>query len=257
LACGTSGEKVTVNGVLNFSVSDGWWAEAYDGTNGWTIGPVVRDFSEEVPNADEEDSKSLYSLLENTVIPLFYNRDETGLPEKWIALIKRSMQTLVPEYNSERMLTQYYHNMYMPTAKRHHELTKDSYKLAKDIADWKIKIPMRFSSLKFLDVSVEGIHGDSIVVDQPLIVNARIEPGKLELQEILVELVIGKVEGIRFIDHLECIPLKVVAESDEGILTYSAEYRIKNNGSYHYGVRVIPYNKDLSYKYEAGLILWG
>ncbi|MBN1381909.1 MAG: alpha-glucan family phosphorylase [Deltaproteobacteria bacterium] len=256
-ACGTSGEKVAINGVLNFSISDGWWAEAYDGTNGWTIGPAVKEYSEELPNADEEDGKSLYSLLENTIIPLFYTRDETGLPEKWIAMIKRSMETIVPAYNSEAMLTQYYREMYVPTAKRQRELTLNSFKLAKEIADWKVKIPMRFSSVKFLDVTIEGIHGDTIVVDEPLIVNARIDPGKLDLEEILVELVIGKVDGGRFTDNLECIPLGIIGHSDEGILTYSAQYHVKLNGRYHYGVRVLPYNKKLSYKYEAGLVLWG
>ena len=100
-ASGTSGEKVVANGVLNLSVSDGWWVEGYDGTNGWTIGPVVKGYTDETENADEEDSRSLYSLLENNVIPLFYDREMSGLPEKWLAMIKRSMQTLVPRFNTE------------------------------------------------------------------------------------------------------------------------------------------------------------
>jgi phosphorylase/glycogen(starch) synthase len=256
-ACGTSGEKVAVNGVLNFSISDGWWAEGFDGTNGWTIGPVVKDYIDESPNADAEDSQSLYAILENTIIPLFYNRDETGLPEKWLAMVKRSMQTLVPAFNSERMVSEYYHQMYVPTAKRNQEMTRDSYKLAKEIADWKLKIPMRFSSLKFLNVSVEGIHGDTMIVEQPLMINASIDPGKLEPDEILVELVIGKVEGQRFVGDLACVPLEITHTSEDGILTFSVEYKVKQNGTYNYGVRVVPYNRRLPYKHEAGMILWG
>ena len=113
-ASGTSGEKVVANGVLNLSISDGWWVEGYDGTNGWTIGPVVKGYAEETENADEEDSQSLYTLLENSVIPLFYDREMSGLPEKWIAMIKRSMQTLVPRFNTERMLVDYYRDLYLP-----------------------------------------------------------------------------------------------------------------------------------------------
>ncbi|MBN1662168.1 MAG: alpha-glucan family phosphorylase [Deltaproteobacteria bacterium] len=256
-ACGTSGQKVAINGVLNFSVSDGWWSEGYDGTNGWTIGPVAKDYMDESPTADEEDSQSLYTTLENTIIPLFYNRDETGLPGTWLSMVKRSMQTLIPCFNSERMLLEYYNDMYAPTAKRHCELTKDSFGLVKEIADWKLKIPMRFSSLKFLNVIVEGIHGDNIFVDQPLIVNVRIDPGKLDPGEILVELVIGKVEGTSFTGDLESVPLQIIDTSEEGILTFTVKYKVKHNGSYNYGIRVFPYNKKLSYKYETGLILWG
>lgn len=255
-ASGTSGEKAVVNGVLNFSVSDGWWAEAYDGTNGWTIGPAVKDILDDSRDADAEDSQSLYSTLENTIIPLFYDRDETGLPGKWLAMIKRSMQTLVPAFNSERMVMQYYNDMYLPTAKRNLELTKDNYRLAKEIADWKIKIPMRFSSLKFLNIGVEGIHGDTIVVGQPLTITAAIDPGKLSADEILVELVIGKMEGQRFTGELECVPLNISKISEDGILNFSVQYEVKQNGAHNYGVRVIPYNAKLSYKHEAGIILW-
>ncbi|MEN6317968.1 MAG: alpha-glucan family phosphorylase [Syntrophaceae bacterium] len=133
-ASGTSGEKVIANGVLNLSISDGWWAEAYDGTNGWNIGPVVKGFTQERANADDEDSQSLYSLLENSVIPAFYNREISGLPEKWISMIKRSLQTLIPQFNTARMLLEYYHTMYLPTAEREHELYSDAYKKARELA---------------------------------------------------------------------------------------------------------------------------
>jgi phosphorylase/glycogen(starch) synthase len=119
-ASGTSGEKVVANGVLNLSISDGWWVEGYDGTNGWTIGPVVKGYAEETANADEEDSQSLYALLENSVIPLYYDREMSGLPQKWIAMIKRSMQTLIPRFNTDRMLIDYYRDLYLPTARREH-----------------------------------------------------------------------------------------------------------------------------------------
>lgn len=255
-ASGTSGEKVVINGVLNLSVSDGWWCEGYDGANGWTIGPVVRDYKEELPNADEEDSRSLYALLENTIIPMFYDREVSGIPEKWIAVIKRSMETLAPRFNTERMLLEYYDKMYLPTAKREKEMTASSYKMARELADWKRKIPMRFSSLKLLDVIVEGVHGDSITIDQPLIVKARVDPGKLDPGEIRVELVIGKEDGHGIIGMPDCVPLEL-AEKLDGILTFSIQYTLKQNGTHAYGVRVLPYHKNLSCKNEPGLILWG
>jgi len=255
-ASGTSGEKVVANGVLNLSVADGWWCEGYDGTNGWTIGPACKGYNPERPNADEEDSQSLFSLLENSVIPTFYSREISGLPEKWISMIKRSLQTLMPQFNTNRMLLEYYHNMYMPTASREHELYMYGHKLARELADWKRKIPMRFSSLRLLDASIEGIHGDTVFVDQPLIVNARIDPGKVEPEEILVELIIGKKDGYEFADPPDCVPLKIANKTSSGILTYSAEYIVKYNGPHHYGIRVLPYHKNLASKQEIGLVLW-
>jgi phosphorylase/glycogen(starch) synthase len=243
--------------VLNLSISDGWWTEGYDGTNGWTIGPVEKGRLEDTVHTDEEDSRSLYSLLENSVIPTFYDREVSGLPEKWIGMIKRSMQTIGPKFTSERMLLQYYQEMYLPTVRRTGKLNEDSYKLAKELADWKLKIPMRFSSLKILDVNIGGLHGSTVLVDKPLLVEVRIDPGSLEPEEILVEMVIGKKEGNDFADNPECVPLEIVKRGADGALTFSVSYVVQENGSYCYGIRVIPYNKNALYRHEAGLVLWG
>ncbi len=256
-ASGTSGEKVVANGVINLSVSDGWWCEGYDGTNGWNIGPVVAERPDNRPNADEEDAQSLYSLLENTIIPLYYDRSAAGIPEKWIALIKKSMQTLSPQFNTERMLSEYYEKMYAPTARREDAVTSDSFRLARELADWKLKMPMRFSSLRLLDVSIDGVYGDAIYVDQPLVVNARLDPGKMEPEEILVELMIGRADGGDFVEDPESVPLKMVEKGDDGVLNFSVKYEVKQNGLYSYGIRVAPYHKNLASKYEIGLILWG
>jgi len=198
----------------------------------------------------------MYSLLENTVIPMFYAREMSGLPDKWISMIKQSMQTLMPKFNTQRMLLQYYNDIYLPTAKREHDLFQNAYMLTRDLADWKRKIPMRFSSLKLLDISVDGIHGDTILVEHPLKVNARIDPGKLEPDEILVELLIGKKEDRDFSGTPDCIPLKLVDSTPDGILMFSVEYIVKQNGPYYYGVRVLPYHKHIASKQDTGLILW-
>ncbi len=245
------------NGVLNISVADGWWPEAYDGTNGWTIGPLVTDYAEAVPNADEEDCQSLYNLLENTVIPLFYDRDMAGLPVNWIKMIKRSMATLVPKFNTERMLIEYFNEMYLPTAKRARELSQNSYALAKELADWKGKLPMRFASLRLLDFSVEGFHGEMIHVDEPLTVTVHIDAGKMDPEEIHVEMMIGKKAKDDRLKDVECVPLSLVNADDPAMLTFFVEYIVRENGPYSYGVRVMPHHPQLSSKVEPGMVFWG
>ncbi|OGP83680.1 MAG: carbohydrate phosphorylase [Deltaproteobacteria bacterium RBG_16_58_17] len=256
-ASGTSGEKVVANGVLNLSISDGWWVEGFDGANGWTIGPVVKKYAEESDGADLEDSQSLYTTLENSVIPLFYDREMSGLPEKWIAMIKRSMQTLVPRFNTQRMLLEYYHDLYLPTARREHELYAESYRMARELADWKRKLPMRFSSLRLIDVSIEGIRGDTIIVDKPLDVSVRIDPGKLAPEELLVEMVIGKKDGAGFAEQPECLPLAIADRAENGIATFAVSYTVRQNGAYSYGIRVLPNHPHLATKQETGLVYWG
>jgi starch phosphorylase len=109
-ASGTSGEKVAMNGGLNLSVLDGWWLEGYDGKNGFAVGSSVE--AAEDTNVDANDAESLYQLLEHEVIPLYYQRDEQGLPRRWISMMKRSIATLVPEFNSDRMVEEYARRIY-------------------------------------------------------------------------------------------------------------------------------------------------
>ena len=112
-ASGTSGEKVAMNGGLNLSVLDGWWLEGYDGTNGFAIGSSVE--GAEAADVDASDAESLYRILEQEVVPLYYERDQEGLPRKWLSLMKRSIATLVPEFNSDRMVEEYARRIYTQT----------------------------------------------------------------------------------------------------------------------------------------------
>jgi len=256
-ASGTSGMKVVINGVLNMSVSDGWWVEGYNGANGWTIGPVLKGYEDPPPDADLEDGQSLYNILENMVIPAFYDRDAAGIPVKWLAAVKQSMQFLAPQFNTDRMIQEYLRDVYEPAAQRESELAAEGYALARRLADWKGKLPMRFSSLNLIDVSVEGIHGDTVMVDQPLKISARIDPGKLAPEEIRVEIMIGRRNGHDFVRPPDCVPLKIAGRSPEGVLTFSTEYIVRENGLYNYGLRVIPRHEHLASKLETGLILWG
>jgi starch phosphorylase len=110
-ASGTSGEKVAINGGLNLSILDGWWMEGYDGTNGFAIGNG--NDGAEVTKIDALDAESLYRVLELEVVSIFYDRDEAGLPRKWIAMMKRAIQTLAPKYNSDRMVEEYARKIYL------------------------------------------------------------------------------------------------------------------------------------------------
>ncbi len=117
-ACGTSGMKASMNGVLNLSVRDGWWDEAYNGKNGWAIGDLKADSPAE---EDRKDAESLYSLLENEIAPLFYDRDRIGVPHQWIKVVKEAIKTISPAFSACRMMKEYTQQMYLPAAKQQEE----------------------------------------------------------------------------------------------------------------------------------------
>ncbi len=176
-------------------------------------------------------------------------------PQEWVRMIKNSMLTLAPKFNARRMAHQYLNEMYLATAKRGKAMRKDNYSLARELAEWKLKAPMRFSSIRLIDVSFEGIHGDTINVGEPFTINLRIDPGKLEPDEILAELVIGKISGDDFMTQPDSVPLVRDGVQDH-IITYSGQYNVKSSGRFSYGIRIIPYNKNLSSKQELGMALW-
>jgi len=111
-ACGTSGQKAGMNGIPNLSILDGWWYEAYNALNGWAIGDPPEDL--EVHYDDTTDASSLYELLEQQIVPLFYDRDHEGLPKRWIQTVRESIKSVIPRYSANRMLKEYVQKMYVP-----------------------------------------------------------------------------------------------------------------------------------------------
>jgi phosphorylase/glycogen(starch) synthase len=129
--------------------------------------------------------------------------------------------------------------------------------MARELADWKRKVPIRFSSLRLLDVSIDGVRGDTILVEQPLTVTIRIDPGKMAPEEILVEMLIGKRDGSGFVDEPERVPLTLSGQTRDGVLTFSVSYTVRQNGAYAYGIRTLPHHGHLATKQEPGLVYWG
>jgi starch phosphorylase len=154
-ACGTSGMKVLANGGLNLSSLDGWWDEAYDPQVGWALGDR-EDHSE--PGCDVADAKELYRLLEETVVPLFYERDVEGIAKGWVAMVKASMARLTPRFNSARMMQEYVEKIYRPAAIAYRNRTADGARLAEELAAWQKRLNECWKEIRFgrLTTSQDG-----------------------------------------------------------------------------------------------------
>ena len=251
-ACGTSGQKVAVNGGLNLSVADGWWCEGYNGTNGWTIGPLLGP-----EQSDYDDAASLYSLLEDKVIPLYFERDADNRPHNWLLRVRKAMQTLIAQYSSHRMLRDYLSDYYIPAATSHQELRSNHYALARHLSQWKQDVNVRFGSVQMDTIRIEGIKEDSLLDGQSLHVAVTVHPGSMKLDELLVQLVAGPGDGSTFTETPDVVEMQPESEGVDGTMTFVCTYTPSRSGIHVYGVRVMPCTEGLSSPLETRLVLWG
>ena len=254
-ASGTSGMKVVVNGGLNASILDGWWDEAYDGNNGWAIGGTKEYANPE--NQNLLDSQSLYDTLEKSIIPIYYRRNAEGIPEEWVYMMKQSIKSLVPRFNTHRMLREYYNTMYLPIARRSQELKQNSYERARALADWKLKIASRFSTDHIRWYRARGFHGDRLNLGDEFEVEVGVDPGKLTEHEIRVELIVLESDEHDQLRNPTIITMeKARTDVEDNTCTYVGTYRTSKSGKFVYGIRVMPCHTDLFTYQEVGLVHW-
>jgi phosphorylase/glycogen(starch) synthase len=254
-ASGTSGQKVPVNGGLNLSISDGWWCEGYNGKNGWTIGPVARG-EILLDQNDYNDASSLYTLLEDSVIPTFYGRSSDNLPHNWIEFMKNSMKTLVGMYSSNRMVSDYVHDYYQPAAKRYIDLLEDDMSLAKHISAWKASVAGRFSSVKINEIIIDGLDNNQMKINEPITIKVYLTAGEMMPEELLVQFVVGPGSDKEYTAKPDIVDMKRTGVN-RNTLIYKAKYTVSKEGKQLYGVRVFPIIKGLASPLDTQLVLWG
>lgn len=256
-ASGTSGQKAAPNGTLNFSVSDGWWCEGDNGKNGWTIGPRVTSIHDTPSEqSDYADAESLYATLENEIIPMFFYRGNDGLPHDWIARMKNSIATLAPQYNSARMVWQYFTESYAPAAKRHVKMRANNRLLPRMLSEWKANVSKRFPSLHIDQVELQGLKQNAIQCTDPITITAWVVPGTMKKEELQLQFVAGRSENRDFIEAPDVTVLTYDGTDETGRLIYKGVYTPGHNGRYLYGVRALPYMEGLENLFEPRLIQW-
>jgi len=254
-ASGTSGMKVTPNGGINMSVLDGWWPEAFDGTNGWVIGD--RRIYNNDAYQDHLESQGLYDLLEKEIVPTFYDRGPDGLPRRWIARMKASMRTIPPVFNTNRMLREYVERMYLPAAEQWLELQRDRFSPARDLAAWRARLQQRWNDLRIESVSAELPR--ELVVGQRVPVVADVFLGAIPPSDVTVELYYGLVNARGQITEAQAVPMRPQDGngSANGRYRYVGEIPCGLSGAHGYAVRILPAHKNPIARYNLGLVRWG
>jgi glycogen phosphorylase len=248
-ASGTSGQKAGLNGIPNFSVLDGWWAEGYDGSNGWAVG-AEREYPTESAQ-DEADVLSLFAILENEIVPLYYQRNEAGLPTGWLEQMRRSIATVAPDFSFDRMLKEYVRKFYLPLGELSQSAQADSFSGSRDLAAWDARVQAGWPQVQVEAVGPE--HGE-MTVGKPLVVRGTVTPGTLSVDDLVVELVCLRDEDGKLVEAT-ALPMHRLSAED-GRYRYEGAFDVPESGAFVYGVRVRPNHPCLPNPFATALMTW-
>lgn len=249
-ASGTSGEKTALNGILNFSVSDGWWEEGYNGKNGWLIGSTKHYEVQE--EQDLADSNSIYHILESEIIPTFYNRDEQGIPRDWIKIMKNSIQSIGPEYSTSRMIADYLDRIYIPLI----DLYKSEFNNLENVfqfIDWKKQAYKNWDKIKIQQI--DNIDKATLDAGHELKVSVKVDFDEVNSDNTDVQCYIIRMNEQNDLDLEKIVSLQKVGE-ENGWPIYEGDISLNEGGNFAYTFRVVPKHKMLLDPANMDLYKW-
>ncbi|MGM9803888.1 MAG: alpha-glucan family phosphorylase [Muribaculaceae bacterium] len=250
-ASGTSGEKAEMNGVLNFSVLDGWWYEGYREGAGWAL-TDKRTFTDQSMQ-DRLDAATIYSTLENEIVPLYFNTNDKGYSPEWIKYIKNSIAHIAPNFTMTRMINDYISRFYSKEGERSTKLMANDYALAKELAAWKENVAQKWNDINVVDIQIsDSLRQASSCGDE------------IEATVVLNTVGLGRAIGVDMVAHIQednqfkfhkCFKLDVVKE-DGVFVTYHLKAKIKNPGIFRYSFRVYPFNENMAHRQDFAYVKW-
>lgn len=252
-ASGTSGQKASVNGVINFSVLDGWWAEGYNQNNGWTIGTNAEYSSYE--EQDRADSDSMYQTLENKIIPMYYDRDENKISKKWIQTMKNSIATTGGKYSTARMLIDYTNNFYMPLCNLYNKYYADLSTVG-EFNEWKNNLILNWNNIT---IKQEKGNMDNITIDagNKIKVKCKVHLPNISKDSIEAQVYYGQILENGVVDNIQIIPMTLISENEETKdYEYEATVELTSGGNYGYTFRVMPKSNMILDSANLNLIKW-
>jgi starch phosphorylase len=253
-ASGTSGMKSAPNGGINLSVLDGWWREGYNGSNGWAIGAEINNGTTEFQN--EVDASSLYQLLENQIVPLYYAKPDGKLPLAWLQLMRESIRSVTPVFNTQRMVKEYTEQLYIPAAQAHENFSRDGCGAATQLSQWKAQMRKDWPQVQISDVQVANKDRQSILVGESLQISARVHLGAVDPQHVRVEAYHGELDNGDIHNPTATVLHQSGKADGDGNYIYEGSVPATESGTYGFSVRVVPTHPCLMQAHELRLITW-
>ena len=253
-ASGTSGMKSAPNGGINLSVLDGWWREGYNCSNGWAIGAEIDNGTTEFQN--EVDASSLYQLLENQIVPLYYAKPDGKLPLAWLQLMRESIRSVTPVFNTQRMAKEYTEQLYIPAAQAHENFSRDACGAATQLSQWKTQIRKDWSEVKISDVQAGNKDRQNILVGESLQISARVRLGAVDPRHVRVEAYHGEIDDGDIRNPTATVLNQSSKADGDGNYIYQGSVPATESGTYGFSVRVVPTHPCLMQAHELRLITW-
>ena len=253
-ASGTSGMKCAPNGGINLSVLDGWWCEGYNNSNGWAIGRDIDGGSTEFQN--EVDASSLYKLLENQIVPLYYAKPDGKLPLAWLQLMRESIRSVTPVFNTQRMVKQYTEQLYIPAAQAYENFSRDGCGAAVQLSQWKTQMRKDWPQVHLSDVQVANKDRPTIQVGESLQISARVHLGAVDPRHVRVEAYHGELDNGDLHNPAATVLTQSSQADGEGTYIYQGSVPATESGTYGFSVRVVPTHPCLMQAHELRLITW-
>lgn len=250
-ACGTSGMKSALNGGLNLSIRDGWWDEWYDGENGWEI-PSADGVADE-NRRDDLEAGALYDLLAQAVAPKFYERDERGVPQRWVEMVRHTLQTLGPKVLASRMVRDYVEHYYAPAAQSFRRTAGAQFDAARELADYRRRAEEAWPKIEIADVDSTGLP-DTPLLGSQLTLTATVRLAGLRPNDVTVQGVLGRVDAGDVLMDPVTVEMAHTGTGDGGYEIFSTTTPLPLAGPVGYTVRVLPRHPMLAASNELGLV---
>lgn len=252
-ASGTSGMKVIYNGGLNCSIPDGWWAEAYTPQVGWSIGNGEEYTADEWEHQDHIESQALYNILEQDIIPLFYEQSRDGLPREWIRRVKNSMHSLSAFFSTSRMVQQYTDEFYVPRYEVSQQMVTPNFDKGVAFTEWRTKLGQVWHEIKILNVEMS--QGD-VSIGTKTDITAKVRLGSLKPEDVKVQLYYGTLDTMGNIENGQSVDMQVADNNGDSVYSFSTKHTYTVTGNMGFSVRVVPYHEFLHTSFLPGLITW-
>ncbi len=252
-ASGTSGEKALMNGVVNFSVLDGWWLEGYREGAGWAL--TEKRTYQNQEHQDQLDAATIYSILETEILPLYYARNNKGYSTGWVKTIKNSIAQIAPHYTMKRQLDDYYSKFYIREAEHFHKLAANNYEKAKALADWKEEVAAKWDSIEVVSMErCEELRKGNVESGKDYTITCVIDEKGLE-DAIGVEMVVTHTNGEGKESIYSVTPLEMV-KREGNLYTFQVTHSLSNSGSFKVAYRMFPKHADLPHRQDFCYVRW-
>ncbi len=252
-ASGTSGMKAVMNGVLHFSVLDGWWVEGYRENAGWAL-PEEQTYSNS-EYQDELDVETMYTLLENEIVPAYYSLNKDNIPEQWIEYIKNSIAQVAPNFTTTRMLHDYENKFYNKLYDRINKIKEDDFQLAKELASWKKSVSRNWENVEIVNLKQFDISKEPIVIGKKYTASVEIKLNGLSTDDIGVELVVAEPVDSNKVSIRHTQEFKIVKNKDH-LVTYELDIIPTEPGVFDAGIRIYARNPYLPHRQDFCLVKW-